>query len=181
MLYTSKNIVLKNDINAVFRNPLSSDAKAMTEYLKTCAAETNFILYYPEECIDNEEDERIFLERINASLHTMMIVCTINEEIAGNCALMFNENLKTKHRARVAIGLLKKYWGIGIGTAMFSEMIATAKKKGVLQLELDYIEGNERARGLYEKMGFVPVAEKPNAIRLKDGTMLKEISMIKQL
>ena len=30
-------------------------------------------------------------------------------------------------------------------------------------------------------MGFVPVAERPDAVRLKDGTMRKEISMIKRL
>ena len=64
---------------------------------------------------------------------------------------------------------------------MFREMIAIAKNMGVLQLELDYIEGNVRAKSLYEKMGFVQVAERPDAIRLKDGQMLKEISMIRKL
>lgn len=42
-------------------------------------------------------------------------------------------------------------------------------------------EGNGRARGLYEKMGFHVVGEKPNAVRRKDGTMLKEYSMIREL
>lgn len=62
---------------------------------------------------------------------------------------------------------------------MFSEMISIAKEKGILQLEPDYMEGNERARTLYEKMGFIHVGERPDAVRLKDGTMLKEFSMIK--
>ena len=55
------------------------------------------------------------------------------------------------------------------------------KENGILQLELDYIEENERGRRHYEKMGFVPVAERPDAFRLKDGTMRKEISMTKRL
>ena len=55
------------------------------------------------------------------------------------------------------------------------------KENGILQLELDYIEENERGRRHYEKMGFVPVAERPDAFRLKDGTMRKEISMFKRL
>ena len=70
---------------------------------------------------------------------------------------------------------------MGIGTALFQEMIQIAKEKDIAQLELTVIEGNERAKALYEKMGFSVVAEHPNAIRLKDGTMLKEFLMIKTL
>lgn len=44
-------------------------------------------------------------------------------------------------------------------------------------MELEYVEGNDRAKRLYE----ATVAEKPNAIRLKDGTMLKEYFMVKYL
>ena len=67
------------------------------------------------------------------------------------------------------------------GNAMFTELERSAREHGILQLELDNIEGNERGRRHYEKMGFVPVAERPDAFRLKDGTMRKEISMIKRL
>jgi len=54
-------------------------------------------------------------------------------------------------------------------------------KEGVTQLELDFIEGNERAKALYEKMGFKVVAVKPNSIRLKDGTLLNEYSMVREM
>ena len=49
------------------------------------------------------------------------------------------------------------------------------------QLELEVIEGNQRAIGLYHKMGFVCIGEKPNAIRLEDGSSLKELMMVKVL
>lgn len=58
---------------------------------------------------------------------------------------------------------------------------AVFREQGLTQLELEFIEGNERGRHLYEKMGFAVVAEKPNAIRLKDGTTLKEFFIIKEL
>ena len=66
------------------------------------------------------------------------------------------------------------------GNAMFTELERIARENGILQLELDYIDGNERGKRLYEKLGFVRVAEHPDAIRLKDGTMRKIISMIKK-
>ena len=64
---------------------------------------------------------------------------------------------------------------------MFKEMIDKARQEKLEQLELEVIEGNQRAIGLYHKMGFVCVGEKPNAIRLEDGSSLKELMMVKVL
>lgn len=181
MIYNTKKIILKNGKEAVLRSPSASDAMGLLENLKICAFETDFLNRYPEEYTQTEEEEIRHLENFNNSSNGVMIVCTVDGEIAGTCCIMPQLRIKTKHRAIVAISLVSKYWGLGIGTAMFEEMSAIAKGNGVLQLELDYIEGNERARALYEKSGFVQVAERPDAIRLKDGTMLKEFSMIKKL
>jgi len=59
-------------------------------------------------------------------------------------------------------------------------MIAEENEQ-ILQMELDFIEGNNRARALYEKMGFKIVGVRPNAVRLKDGTLLNEYSMIREI
>ena len=65
---------------------------------------------------------------------------------------------------------------------MFQEMIHIAENNSeILQIELDFIEGNSRARALYEKMGFRITGVRPNAIRLKDGTLLSEYSMIREI
>ena len=55
------------------------------------------------------------------------------------------------------------------------------KKQGIEQLELEVIESNQRAIGLYEKMGFEITSYIPNAIKLKDGRVLKEFYMVKKL
>jgi ribosomal protein S18 acetylase RimI-like enzyme len=65
---------------------------------------------------------------------------------------------------------------------LFQELLKIAEKnKDILQIELEFIEGNTRARALYEKMGFRITGVKPNAIRLKDGTLLNEYSMIREV
>jgi RimJ/RimL family protein N-acetyltransferase len=90
--------------------------------------------------------------------------------------------MKTQHRASIAIALLSEYWNKGIGTRMFQELIRIAKEnENIMQIELDFIEGNSRVRALYEKMGFRITGVKPNAIRLKDGTLLNEYSMIREI
>ena len=182
MIVESKSFTLKNGQTAVFRSPCAQDATEMLDFLKNSTEETHFVMRYPEECTETAEQEEAFLLGLNASSSSLMIVCTIDGKIAGNCQLkLMNRRMKTRHRCNVAIGILRQYWGLGIGTRMFQEMFAIAKAQGAEQMELEYIEGNERGRGLYEKMGFTIVGERPDAYRLKDGTMLKEILMMRKL
>ncbi|MBP3646650.1 MAG: GNAT family N-acetyltransferase [Clostridia bacterium] len=181
VLFPEKSIVLKNGLPAILRSPRPEEAAEMLDYLRDVSAETHFILREPEECTETVEQEAAFLEGINASPLNVMIVCEVDGEIAGNCQLSFQKRAKVRHRASVAIALRKKYWNLGIGTAFFREMISVAREHGIMQMELEFVEGNDRARALYEKMGFRVYAEHPDAIRLKDGTMLKEYRMLLKL
>ena len=90
--------------------------------------------------------------------------------------------MKIRHRASIGIVLLSEFWNQGIGTRLFQELLRIAEENpNLIQLELDFIEGNNRARALYEKMGFRVTGVKPDAIRLKDGTLLNEYSMIREI
>lgn len=181
MIYPTTEIVLKNGRTATLRSPGKEDAAEMLAYLKKTSAETIFIMRYPEECGYTLEDEEKILEGKRLSEHDVMIACEVDGKIAGNCQVSFNRHIKTAHRATVAIALLKEYWNMGIGSAMFEEMIKLAQERGVLQMELQFVEGNERARHLYEKFGFRIAGVIPDAMRLKDGTLLNEYHMIKKL
>ena len=86
--------------------------------------------------------------------------------------------MKAGHRAVIAIAILEKYWNLGIGSAFFTEMIEAAKARdGIEIVELDFIEGNSRARALYEKFGFRITGMIPNAIKLRDGSYKSEYQM----
>ena len=186
----SKNMVindiefkLKDGRSALLRSPKDEDVQGMLDYLYISAGETDFILRYPEECNKyTPESEKDFFDHTNESENDAMIVCLVDGKVAGNCQISWSNGIKTRHRASVAIALLSEYWNQGIGTRMFQEMIHIAENNSeILQIELDFIEGNSRARALYEKMGFRITGVRPNAIRLKDGTLLSEYSMIREI
>ncbi len=187
MIFAPKTITLKDGREAIFRSPELSDCPALINYLLTTATETDFLMSDPRESgrWEGEEglrrEEEIIGDNIS-SPDKLMICCFVDGELAGNCFIGYNTRVKTAHRATVGVGLIKKYWGLGIGTAMFNELIQNAYERGgIMQIELDYLEGNTRALGLYEKMGFKEVAHRPNAVKLADGRLLDEISMVKVL
>ncbi len=183
MIIKDIGFTLKDGRNALIRSPRDEDIPGMLEYLRVSAGETEFIVRYPEECDKyTPEDEKKLFDRLNASDSDAMLVCIVDGKLAGNCHVMWSKSIKTKHRARIGIALVREFWNQGIGTMMFREMIRIAEEnENILQLELEFIEGNTRARALYEKMGFRIAGIRPNAIRLKDGTLLNEYYMIREI
>lgn len=182
MVRKEKEYTLKDGRKAIIRSPREEDIQGMLDYLYISAGETEFILRYPEECSKyTAEKEKALIDRMNAASNEAMLVCTVEGRLAGNCQINWSQGIKTRHRASVAIALLKEFWGQGIGTEFFKEMIRIAEENEILQMELEFVEGNTRARALYEKMGFRITGVKPNAIRLKDGTLLNEYSMVREM
>ena len=166
---------------AILKSPCVEDAEKMLNYIKKACGETEFHLRYPEEWNISIEQEEAWVKRLLTAPETLAITCYVDSEVAGNCEITFRGGMKTSHRATIAIAILMEFWNLGIGSAMFEELIAAAKERGTEIMELEFIEGNDRAKYLYEKCGFHVVCEKPNAFKLKDGTYRKEFYMQKYL
>lgn len=181
MIFEEKKITLKNGKEAVLKSPSIEDAEKLLDFIKKSSGETEFLLRYPEEWNTTVEQEEAWVNRLRSFPDTMGITCYVDGEVAGNCEISFRVGMKTSHRAAIAIAILEKYWNLGIGSAMFEELVAAARKRGTEIMELEFVEGNERARHLYEKFGFRIISEKPNAFKLKDGSYRSEFSMQKYL
>ena len=169
MLVKDIEYKLKDGRTALIRSPQDEDIQGMLEYLYISAGETDFILRYPEECGKyTAEGEKALFDKVNKSDNQAMLVCLVEGKVAGNCEITWSKEIKTRHRASVAIALLKEYWNQGIGTRLFQELIRIAEENpNLIQMELDFVEGI--------------TGVKPNAIRLKDGTLLNEYSMIREI
>ena len=181
MVFPEKKVRLKDGRTALLRSPLPSDAEAALEYMKITAAETPFLLRTPEEVTLTVADEEKYLTRVAADPNTVSIFCFVDGILAGNCNISRKTKQKNRHRASIGIALKQEFWNLGIGTALFEEMITAAENWDLLQIELEVIEGNDRAIALYRKMGFEVVSYVPNAIRMRDGSFRKEFLMVKPL
>ena len=183
MIFEDKQITLKDGRTAILKTPCIEDAEKILNYIKKSCGETDFLERYPEEWNSvSVESEEKWVKNLRESQSALAITCYIDGEIAGNCEINFRGGIKTAHRATVAITILKEYWNFGIGSAMFAELISVAEARSETEIvELEFVEGNDRAKALYEKYGFQIVGERPNAFKLKDGRLLKEYFMQKEL
>ena len=183
MIFKEKTITLKNGKTAILKTPEINDAEKMLSYIKTACGETDFLLRYPEEWdgVSLESEEK-WISGLRSSKTALAIACYIDGKVVGNCEINFCTVKKMSHRASVHIAIHKDCWSLGIGSAMFRELIDAARAHtGTEIVELDFLEGNDRARALYEKFGFRVVSERPNAFKLKDGRYISEFYMQKYL
>jgi len=181
MILKEREITLKDGRKAVLKSPCVEDAEQLLNYIKKSCGETEFLLRYPEEWTITVAQEEEWVKRMREGEDALAVTCYVGDQVAGNSEIRFLGGLKTGHRGTIGISILKEYWNLGIGTAMFEELTSAAKERGCEIMELEFIEGNERAKHLYEKVGFCVVAEKPKAIKLKNGTYLSEFYMQKYL
>lgn len=182
MKFEAKRVTLKDGRVAILQSPCAEDAAGLIDFIKTSCGETEFLLRYAEEWdFITVEKEEAWAKRLMESPNDMAISAYIDGRVVGNAEINFRTSLKNRHRAVISIAILRDYWGLGIGSAMFEGLLAAAEARGTMLVELEFMEGNERGRRLYEKFGFRIVAEKPNAYRLRDGSMRKEYYMQKYL
>ena len=181
MRFESRTIVLKNGERALLRQVQPTDAEEMLVFLRETSRESDFLLRYPEENIMGISEEVQFLEGICQSDNKIMLACFIDGSVAGNISLRGNDFRKIRHRGELALAVRKAYWHLGIGRVMLTEAIGLARNLGLQYLELDYIDGNARAKGLYESLGFQEFARISRAYCQPDGTMADAVMMRKCL
>ena len=183
MIFNERNIILKNGRQAILKTPCIEDAEMLLNSIKTSTGETEFLSRTIEdwESVTVESEEN-FIHNVRESQNTLFIACYVDGVIAGNCDITFKTGSKTSHRATVGIAIQKKYWNIGIGSAMFKELMKAAEQHNVTEIvDLEMIEGNNRAKALYEKFGFKIISVKPKYFKQKNGAYQNLVYMQKYL
>ena len=142
------------------RNGVASDGSAVLENFDLTHAETDYLLSYPDENhFDAEQESRY-------------------GKVAGTAGIdAIGAQYKVAHRAEFGIGILKEYWGLGIGRALMEACIHCAKTAGYAQLELEVVAENARAISMYQTAGFVEYGRNPKGFRSRNAGYQELISM----
>jgi len=184
MKFEEKTILLRDGKACLLRSPGPADGAVMLEYLRQTAAETPYMLRCPDEVAMTMKDEVAYLENMLASGSAVMLGAWRDGALLGSCGLGpvgGGTHRKLRHRAELGIAVKRAYWGLGVGRSLVEELVVLAPALGFSQLELGVYAGNERAKLLYESLGFAQTGRVPNAFRLDDGHFEDEILMCRAL
>jgi len=173
---------LKNGNMVDIRPARAEDAEALIHVMTLADSQSRFLGRNPGEFSATVEKERELIERKTANPDGSFCVAEYEGQVVGLCSVhLIRKGQRFRHRAAVSFVLLQECWGLGIGGKMMQHCIAWCREKGLLQLELDVVKGNERALRMYQSFGFEIVGTMPRALKYPDGSFADEYMMVKML
>lgn len=92
----------------------------------------------------------LFFDEFAQAETRQYLIAEVEGHLVGYCGVMVvatTADIQT-------IGVLPEFEGRGIGSAMLTELLAEARRRGARETLLEVREDNPRARKLYEKFGF---------------------------
>ncbi len=171
-----KNVVLRDGSVLQISRPRGENAAEILEYLKIVGGETHFLLMDENGLGISEEREAKILEAAYVEPRGGMHFGKINREIACMFSLSCHPRRRLAHTGEIALSVRKKYWHIGVGSAIMEALIELAKEASLKNVELGVYADNERAIALYRRFGFEEIGRHRGKMYV-DGEYYDEILM----
>lgn len=176
MIIHPKEFYMKN-LKYLVRSATIKDAKNLSEVRLQIDGET--------ENLDREQgeayiDEAGFEQMItidSVSERNLFLVAEVEGRIAGFSRCEGSELKRTSHKIEFGIGVLKEYWGYGIGKNLLAESLIWADANEITKITLNVLEANQKAIELYKKFGFEVEGILKNDKRLSDGNYYHTVMM----
>ncbi|XXM73157.1 N-acetyltransferase family protein [Lysinibacillus sphaericus] len=161
----------------VIRSANPEDAKALSDVRLQIDGETeNLDREKGEAYIDGEGFEEI-IKVDSDSPANLFLVAETNGRIAGFARCEGNKLKRTSHRVEFGVGVLKEFWGHGIGKNLLQESIKWADGHRIRKMTLSVLQTNENAIKLYKNLGFEVEGVLKDDKRLSDGNYYHTIVM----
>ena len=137
-----------------------NDLEKFTEWLNDLEVTVNLV-HYPQ--IISLESEKEILGRI-AKSHTYSIIENETNELIGNCGYSDLDHINQIGEVGIFIGN-KNYWNKGYGKEALSLLIDYGfKALNLHNIGLRVFSFNERAKRMYEKIGFKIIGRRREAL-----------------
>ncbi len=168
---------LKNGMVLAIRKAIKEDAQAVLDYLNQIGGESDNLLFGLNGFPLSQESEAMFIDSLQASKTSGLFIGLVEEEIVSVVSLQSPPRERIAHQADLAMSVKKKFWHLGIATAMLRHVIDFARQSGQLEvLHLGVRADNTRALSLYRRVGFAEIGRYPKFFKIK-GIYYDEILM----
>ncbi|SHH43513.1 GNAT family N-acetyltransferase [Tepidibacter thalassicus] len=145
-----------------------SDAEQLLNVIPTIDRETEFMIRSRDEFSLSLDQEQKFIASKMNNPKDLFLIALFGDKIVGSLVFSGSTLKKYSHFGEFGMGILKDYWGMGIGTMLLEELIVWAKQNEIHKINLKVVESNERAIRLYEKFQFVYEGTIENGVLIND-------------
>ncbi len=166
-------------MNIVIRPPVMNDAVELNRIRRMDGVRENTLGMFSE-TLQRSED---YIKNISRTDH--MLVAEVDGQVVGMAGLHQNLHPRKSHTGSLGISVSTEYQGKGIGTKLMQALLDIADNWVMLtRIELTVLEGNEGAKSLYEKLGFITEGVQKMSVkrngRYVDETMMARIKVPEQ-
>ncbi|UOQ46638.1 GNAT family N-acetyltransferase [Gracilibacillus caseinilyticus] len=170
--------ILSNQHPFIIRSAQESDAKELVQVRLQMDGETeNMDREKGEAYLDEAAFRQLIRDDRKYESH-LFLVAEMNGNIAGFSRCEGNELKRLAHKVEFGVGVLREYWGYGIGRQLLEESIQWAwAHADIKKMQLSVLETNDRAIALYKKLGFEVEGQLKQDKLLSDGKYYDTILM----
>lgn len=159
-----------------FREAGPGDAAGLLMLKQALDRETQFMLLEPGERTEGPGDVAADLDQVAREDNSMVLVAESAGRLAGYAEARGGQFRRNRGTAYVVIGVLAAAGGKGVGTGLLEGLKRWAPAHGVHRLELTVMAHNQRARDLYQRMGFMIEGQRRECLAV-DGRFVDELYM----
>ncbi|WP_026575493.1 GNAT family N-acetyltransferase [Bacillus sp. UNC438CL73TsuS30] len=154
MVINKKEFNVK-ELTYTIRSAIKSDAKDLPELRLQIDGETeNMDREKGEAFIDQAGFEKI-IETDTIHPKNLFLVAEMDGRLVGYSRCEGNDLKRFVHKVEFGLGVLKVFWGYGIGKNLMKETITWADENDIKKIVLyGVLETNNKAIELYKKLGF---------------------------
>lgn len=162
------------------REATVADAAAVIAFFQQLYAESRFMLYEPGESVPTLSEQEQRIECATAANSGTMFLCEAEHQIIGICFGTRGIAKRSRYSLYIVLGVLQAWSGQGVGRLLMEQLEAWAREHKLHRLELRVQADNQRAIGLYDKLGFKCEGLRAHSLYI-EGRYVDELSMAKLL
>ena len=140
------------------RKAIAGDERPLLDLFSALAAETDFMLFEPEERHITLEEQADLIDSISHSVNRLLLVAVEEEKdeekIIGFLGATGGSSNRSRYTASFVLGVLKAHWGRNVGKSLLLGLEDWATQREFHRLELTVVETNSRAISLYVSNGY---------------------------
>ncbi|WP_340023173.1 GNAT family N-acetyltransferase [Paenibacillus sp. FSL K6-1096] len=159
------------------RPAVAEDAGALSALRLQVDGETEYLDRVPGEGFMDPEAWASLIAADTEHRRNLCLVADVQGRLAGFARCEGSEWQRLAHRAEFGVGVLREFWGYGIGRSLLQEVIRWADNEGLEKLSLQVLETNDKAIRLYHSLGFEVEGVLRRDKRLADGQFYNTVVM----